>query len=279
MDIESYAFYGCIGLTEIRIPESVMNIGSYAFYNTAWFNNQPDGVVYAGKVAYKYKGTMPSNTKINILEGTKSISEGAFSGCTGLTEITIPESVTIIETGAFDDTAWYNNQPDGVVYAGKVLYSYKGTMPSDTKIDILEGIKSISSYAFAGCTGLTEITIPNSVTRIGDAAFRGCTGLTEVAIPNRVISLGSSAFSGCTDLTEVIIPDSVTTIGEYAFYGCKELTEIKIPESITSIGSDAFYGWTESQTINIEANEVPGGWHEDWDYKCNAKIVFGYTGE
>ena len=88
--------------------------------------------------------------------------------------MTIPTSVTEIGYSAFGGTPWYNNQPDGVVYIGKVAYEFKGEMASGTAINIKEGTVSISGYAFYGCTGLTSITIPNSVTSIGEFAFSGC---------------------------------------------------------------------------------------------------------
>ena len=134
--------------------------------------------------------------------------------------------MTSIGSSAFEGTKWYDNQPDGVVYAGKVLYVYKGTMPSNTKIDIKEGTTEIAGHAFEDCSGLTSLSIPNSVTSIAGSAFRNCSGLTSVTIPNSVTSIGYDAFYDCSGLTSVTIPNSVTSIGTYAFYGCSGLTSV-----------------------------------------------------
>ena len=123
--IGDYAFYNCLDLTYANIPNSVTSIGSYAFYHcydliikipdsvtsigynafdkTYWYDSQPDGLVYIGKFAYKYKGTMPANTSIIIKEGTKGICDYAFGNCSGLTSVTIPSSVTSIGSSAFYD--------------------------------------------------------------------------------------------------------------------------------------------------------------------------------
>lgn len=122
---------------------------------------------------------------------------------------------------------------------------------------------SIEQYAFAGCTALSDITIPNSVatlggftfqncsklnhvnfsnkiTEIGDGAFRNCTSLKSISIPNSVVKIGSWAFEGCIGLQIINIPNNVTTIESSAFEGCTELSSISLPSSLTAIGTDAF---------------------------------------
>ena len=200
--IGDYAFYGCSNLTSVTISNSVTSIGEWAFYNCS------------------------DLTSITIPNSVTSIGNYAFQRCSGLASITFPNGIFYVEHTAFDKTAWYNNQPDGVVYAGLNVYNYKGTMPANASIAIKKGTLSIGGGAFSCCSKLTSVTIPNSVKNIGDYAFQYCSGLTSIDIPNSVTSIGDGAFSGCTGLTSITIPNSVTSIGNYAFYGCKSLISV-----------------------------------------------------
>ena len=148
-------------------------------------------------------------------------------------------TLTISGTGAMKNYDYYDN-PSPVCNNSNVK-----------KVVMEDGVTSIGSSAFRGCTSLTSITIPNSVTSIGNAVFSYCSSLTSITIPDSVTSIGSSAFSGCTSLTSITIPDSVTSIGNAAFSNCWDLTSITIPDSVTTIGDSAFSGCSSLTSITI----------------------------
>ena len=281
--IGNVAFQNCSGLTSITIPNSVTSIGYQAFSGCTGLTSVTIGSGVTS-IGYQAFSSCKGLTGITIPDSVTSIGTSAFSGCSGLTSITIPDSVTSIGGSAFYDTAWYNNQPNGLVYAGKVAYEYKGTMPSNTSIVLKEGTLGIGSSAFYKCTGLTSITIPNSVTSIGSSAFSSCTGLTSITIPDSVTGIDNGAFSWCTGLTSVTIGNGVTRISSSAFMGCTGLVNISvavdntkyhssgnclietasktlilgfntsvIPSdgSVTSIGEDAFRGCSGLTSITI----------------------------
>ena len=143
----------------------------------------------------------------------------AFEGCSELTSLTIPSSVTSIGWGAFEGCSGL------------------------TSLTIPSSVTEIGYHAFYGCSGLTSLTIPSGVTSIGDWAFYGCSGLTSLTIPSGVTSIGNYAFYGCSGLTSLIIPSGVTSIGKWAFRGCSGLTSIYVyPENLPELGIDIFNG-------------------------------------
>ena len=190
-------------------------------------------------------------TSVTIPSNVTEIGNSAFEGCSGLTSLEIPNGVTFIGTDAFTGTAWLDNQPEGLLYIGKVVYKYIGTMPENTSISLKEGTTAIVGKAFHECSGLISIDIPNTVTSIGMGAFTYCSNLTSVIIPQGVTSIGTSAFNSCYSLASVSIPNSVTSIGSGSFYKCKALTEIVIPNSVIEIGYNAFQNCSNLTSVII----------------------------
>lgn len=252
--IGDYAFSNISTLESIHFGKSLKEIGEGAFPNSAWIDNQPDGLVYAGTILYMYKGIMPENTSIILNEGTSSIRKSAFSGCSNLTSITIPKSVASIGDIAFygcsgltkvivkDIAAWcgisFGSDYANPLYYAHHLYSDENT--EITNLVIPNGVTSICDNAFYGCSGLNTVTIPNGLTTIGEDAFCHCSGLTSITIPNSVTRIGGGAFYACSSLTSVTIPNSVTTIGAHAFYKCNALTSVNLPNSLMSISNGVF---------------------------------------
>ena len=152
----------------------------------------------------------------NLYTCNDIIGEYAFFGCSSLTSVNIPSSVTGIGNKVFRGCT------------------------SLTSINIPSSVTEIGWYAFSGCSSLTSVNIPSSVKSIGDYTFSSCSSLTSVNIPSSVTWIGDGAFSGCSSLTSVNIPSSVTCIEHKTFKGCTSLTSVNIPSSMRGIGEYAF---------------------------------------
>lgn len=171
--------------------------------------------------------TIPQTVQYSgVTYSVVAIGKEAFRDCSGVTNVTIPNSVTEIGLNAFYNTKWYKSQSDGLLYLGDCCLGFKGANPTGA-ISIKDGTRVIANSAFTVCSGLTDVAIPNTVTHIGIEAFYGCRKLTKFPMPTSVISIGAYAFQECSGLTDIIFPNSVTSIGAFALYGCSNLKSIQ----------------------------------------------------
>ena len=292
------AFNGCSGLSSVEIPSSVSKIGAKAFSGCNALSSVkiPNSVTSIGSGAFEGCApalydtkTIPGLTLVDgwvighddslsgelDLTGCRGIGNNAFMGCTGISSVTIPNSVESIGDNAFNGCSGLSS------------------------VEIPNSVRNIGAKAFSGCDALSSVKIPNSVTSIGSGAFEGCApalydtktipgltlvdgwvighgdslsgeldltgccgvaenvtfsdcvGLISVTIPDSVASIGAGMFEDCEDLASVTIGNGVTSIGNSAFDGCESLSSITIPNSVTSIGNSAFDGCESLTSITI----------------------------
>jgi hypothetical protein len=205
-----------------------------------------NGFSFKIKTMSNFKGHVIENLEIPSkvkIEGEKyKVEKIKWIGSGQVRRITIPNTVTSIEDGAFAG-------------CGSLIC-----------IELPNSVTNIGKEVFRGCLFLTKVTMPNSIESIGDRAFWGCYALNNVTIPNSVTSIGDYAFSDCDALNNVMIPNSVTSVGDSAFWGCNALKTITIEAETPPIGT-CIFAYTPIETIyvpaaSVEKYKAAEGWSE-----------------
>ncbi len=200
-----------------------------------------------------FNGTGVSVVIPSVIDGkpVTSIGERAFCNCTGLTTVTIPNSIIIIGAWAFQNCYSLTSMtiPNSVSSIGTGAFYGVGLR----SVIIPNSVTLIADDLFFGCYSLTSVTIPVSITSIGSYSFGNCYQLNNVVIPKSVTSIGIGAFYNC-GLKTVAIPESISTVEDRCFQGCYALTSVTIPVSVTSIGSYAFNNCYALSSVTIPSN-------------------------
>ena len=226
-------------------------LGTYSFYKAPWndYKNKIKKVVFSGSIT--------------------SIGNGAFNGCTALTSISLPSSITSVGINAFTDSGITSlTIPSGVTMIPDNAFAYCSNIKTLTlsgvksvgqnaflesgiqKVVFSSSLKTIGDYAFLDCADLKEVSFGSGLTSIGSGAFKNCTKLTGATLPDTLTSIGISAFSS-TGITEITIPGNVYSLSGNSFYNCPNLASVTISSGVYEIGSDAFFGCENLTSVTI----------------------------
>ena len=238
-------------ITAIVIEDGVTYIGEYAFCDFTNLKSVtiPASVQAFGRCAFLDCASLTG--PITIPAGVTEIPYRLFMGCNALTGVTIPDSVTLIDGGAF-----------------QACYDLKA-------ISIPAGVTDIGEAAFNGCKLLTEVILPEGITVIRASLFGSCAGLKAIEIPEAVTVIQDMAFYGCTGLTEVTIPENVTAILDEAFGKCTNLKSIQFTGAAPDIWENTFRDVTAAVSYpgdldnwDVRANQNYGG-SLTWNVYCS----------
>ena len=289
--IDDYAFYGCsnalFGTAEdymeyhLTLPDGLEYIGRSAFYQTSMLGlTIPGSCKYIGEFAFfgcsllgceneydlseggsedddssspDYSGSNIKKVRYHLIleEGIEEIGSRAFFGCSGLIDLTIPDSVNTLGIRAF------------------YKCSSLETLVIGTGLDI------VPEYSFYGCRALKNVVFSNNIKTIDNYAFRGCEKLEELDLPNDLKTIGKYAFHGCTSLSNISLPKSVISVGDFAFRKNLSVTSAVLHSGIVDLGQHALYS-DNVATIYCESEERSGYWHERWNSSYRP-VIWGCT--
>ena len=255
------AFADCKNLSELNIPNSVDYIEEFAFHNTAWYNKQPDGIVYCSKIAYCWKGRIPKNHSLVIKTGTRAVSPYAFSA-------------TIYEERGYYTNGNQNNVANivSVKIPGTVKImghdAFQGCEKLKT-VTIEEGCSTVENGAFQECSSLMNFEFPQSVSTIGGGIFYNCTSLTSVKFPKSVDTIGTALFQNCSSLEKISYPKGTEKVLD--FIDCTSLKEIEIPDTVKIIGDEGYEEYVFRGCPSIEKITVS---KDNMNYSDENGILF-----
>ena len=227
-------------------------------------NGNSDFVIESG-VLMKYNG--PGGDVV-IPADVVEISYYAFSNCTGLTAVTIPEGITKIGAYAFQGTGLVSlTIPGSVMEIGFAAFSDCVRLRN---VIFSEGVTEIKNQAFSDCTALTRVALPASMTNVDGDAFCGCTSLSQVEIAPKnpaffvenglVLTMDGQAVVFAPAAESITVPESVTELAPNAFFGRKNLTHVTLPDGLTYLEKHAFHDCTGLTSIVIPAGVKVISW-------------------
>lgn len=247
--IANRAFEGT-NVTTIKFPEILQTLGSYSFSNCKNISDiqLPDGVTEIGSGAFE---DCKSLVNVKLPSSLTKIESFTFGGCVNLRTLTIPESVEVINQHALNGCPSLQNievdannkffcSYDGVLYSRdmKTMIMYPRGLKTE-EYHVADGVEEVSARAFAGCTNIQNIVLPNTINKIGEYAFDQ-SSLKSINLPNTIDYIGDYAFSDCDSLLSMSLPESIQRISNGLMSYSDKVSYLWIPSTVYYIGLSAF---------------------------------------
>ena len=257
VEIKREAFSNCTGIEKVTLSNRLTYIGTAAFYGCEHLTSiEIPASLDSTTAEYDFTGVFEGSglEKVTFEEGTEQIAESLFKNCTKIESIEIPETVVVIEKEAFSGCTGLKeiSVPDTVTKIGLGAFQ-KCTSLSYVKLS--KGLTYIGTAAFYGCEHLTSIEIPASLdSTTAEYDFTGVfegSGLEKVTFEEGTEQIAESLFKNCTKIESIEIPESVVAIEKEAFSGCTGLKEISVPDTVTKIGLGAFQKCTSLSYVKL----------------------------
>ena len=269
-EIGEYAFYHCINLKDVKLSSALTTINTQAFNDCSSLLaiTVPDSVTSMGSAVF---ANCTSLADVTLPNTRQIIMSRTFESCSSLEKIVLPETVTRIQENAFENCTALKE----IVWS-KALTTIDANAflncDALVEVSIPATVTSMGNHVFRDCDALTTVVIPDSVTSMGTNVFYDCDALTSVKLGSGITTIPVSTFEHCDVLESIVIPRRVTTIGNTAFKDCVKFTSITIPRSVTSISSNAF-SYPAKMTIYGVAGTYAETFAKDNSIKFVAKEV------
>lgn len=243
--IGGLAFYNCKSMTSLKLSSNIRFLGENAFGKDILLNNvKIPKSLNECQLSFSQEGPFANCSNLSDIEFEQEITKipkGLFGSCTGLTQITIPDTVVSIDQEAFARCVNLQNITfdNNLKSIGNGAF---GRCNSLTQIVIPDAVQTIGITTFSNCEKLKEVKMPKACTYVPEAMFQNCTALNNITFSNNTIEISQNAFDSCTALVQINLPNKVQIIRHDAFINCKNLKTLRLAESLKTIERQAFYG-------------------------------------
>ncbi len=258
-----YHYYIPKTIKEVIITEAKV-IPKNAFCNCSWIESiKSNQATIIGDSAFS---DCSSLSIVEIPDTLDTIGSHAFDNCSALKNVDFPDSLKTIDSYAFNNCSALASVefPDSLETIGTYAFNNCSAL---TSIELPDSLETIGTYAFKDCSAIKSVQLSDNLSVLSGGLFSGCQSLKNINFPANLTEIGSATFYGCVSLekTDLVIPDGVTSIGNGAFSNCCLITSITVPNSVTTIGSGAFYGTNPSKislpfigSSRTVSNEIEG---------------------